>query len=204
MKKVFAVFALLVLSGIPTLAQMRGSDTPLFEVNGGYTYMWWQVPDAFKPPNHYNFNGWNAGATVNFFNWLGLALDTSGVYASQGVSNGGASEHIYSFLAGPRFYPIGHHRFTPYVHGLVGVASYYVNFNAPGVIPNETDNNLSFAVGAGLDWKWTKHITFRPVQVDYQQTRALHSDEALAPPGTIQNQNNVKYSGGIVIRFGEK
>jgi opacity protein-like surface antigen len=200
MKKLFAVLALLALSSIPTLAQRRGSDTPLFELNGGYTYMWWQVPDFAKPPNHYNFNGWNAGGTFNFFSWLGLALDTSGVYASQNVT--GASEHIYSFLAGPRFYPIGHHRFTPYVHGLVGLASYYLNFNEAGV-PNETDNNLSFAVGAGMDWKWTKHISIRLGQVDYQQTRALRAD-AVASGFSAQNQNNFKYSGGIVIRFGEK
>jgi len=203
MKKLLAVFAFLALSSIPTHAQWRGSETPLFEVNGGYTYMYWQIPSSLQPPDHYNFNGWNAGGTLNIFNWLGLALDTSGVYCSQGASSGNTSEHIYSFLAGPRIYPLGHHRFTPFAHALVGLASYYIDFNQPGT-PNETDNNLSFAVGGGLDWKWTKHISVRVAELNYQQTRALRADQAAIPGASVNNQNNFTYSGGLVIRFGEK
>jgi hypothetical protein len=203
MKKLFAVLALLALSGIPTLAQDRrgGEGAPLFEVNGGYTYMRWQVPDFAQPPSSYNYNGFNAGAALHVFNWLALATDISGVYNSQP----GFTTHIYSYLAGPRVYPLGHHKLTPFVHGLVGVASYHLHSPNPDptLVINETDNNLSFEVGGGIDWNWTKHISIRVAQLDYQQTRALRAD-AVTAGGSAQNQNNFKYSGGVVIRFGEK
>jgi opacity protein-like surface antigen len=207
MKKLFAVLALLAVSGIPTLAQARdgGEGAPLFEVNGGYTYMRWQVPDFERPPSSFNYNGFNAGAALHIFNWLALATDISGVYNTQGASGANATSHIYSYLAGPRIYPLGHHRLTPYVHGLVGLASYNLHVPASSGIPvfDETDNNLSFAVGGGVDWNWTKHISIRVAQLDYQQTRALRAD-AVALGGAAQNQNNFKYSGGVVIRFGER
>jgi len=70
-------------------------------------------------------------------------------------------------------------------------------------LPQLTDNAFSFAFGVGMDWKLTKHIAVRLGQVDYQQTRLLHTLAAeTAQPAN--NQNNFRYSGGVVIRFGEK
>jgi len=209
MKKLFALFALLVISGIPTLAQHRDGETPLFEVNGGYTYMRWEVPSFAQPPSSFNYNGFNAGAAYNVTNWLAVVADLSWVYNTQGASNANLKSHIYSYLAGPRIYPLGHHKLTPFVHGLVGVASYHLHVPASGsgvtFIPefNETDNNLSFAFGGGVDWKLTRHISIRLAQLDYQQTRALRAD-AVASGASPENQNNFKYSGGVVFRFGEK
>ena len=209
MKKLLALFAFLAVSGIPTMAQRREGVTPVLEVNGGYSYMRWQVPSFAQPPSSFNYNGFNAGAAYNITNWLAGVVDISGVYNSQGASNSNATSHIYSYLAGPRVYPLGHHKLTPFVHGLVGVASYHLHVPASGSGPtfiqefNQTDNNLSFAFGGGLDWKWTQHISIRLAQLDYQQTRALRAD-AVASGASPDNQNNFKYSGGVVFRFGEK
>jgi opacity protein-like surface antigen len=208
MKKLLAVFALLAVSGVPALAQERGGETPLFEVNAGYTFMHWQVPPALgTPPNYYNYNGFNAGAAYNITHWFAAVADISGVYNSQpNTGSGPTNSHIYSYLFGPRVYPLGHHKLTPFVHALFGVSTFRLNIPAFGgnpALPPETDNAFSFAVGAGLDWKVTKHIAIRLAQLDYQETRLLHTlaaDSQVSP----DNQNNFKYSGGVVIRFGEK
>jgi opacity protein-like surface antigen len=205
MKKLLTLFALLALSSFSTFAQRRGEETPLIEVNGGYTYMRWQVPAFAQPPSSLNYNGFNVGAALNFTRWLALAVDLSGVYNTEGPSSGNATQHIYSYLAGPRIYPVGHHKLSPYIHGLIGVASYHLHVPDPDptLVFNETDNNLSFDVGGGVDWKLSRHFAFRVGQVDYQQTRALRNDAVLSG-ASPSNQNNFKFSTGLVIRFGEK
>jgi len=212
MRKLFAVLALLAISGIPTLAQDRGGETPLFEVNGGYTYLRWEIPPALgAPQSSYNYNGFNAGAAYNITHLFAAVADISGVYNSQpNTGSGPSNSHIYSYLFGPRVYPLGHHKLTPFAHALFGVSTFTLNspaFVSNGVLmpalPQLTDNAFSFAFGVGMDWKLTKHIAVRLGQVDYQQTRLLHTLAAeTAQPAN--NQNNFRYSGGVVIRFGEK
>ena len=207
MKKPLALFALLALSSFSTFAQHRGEETPVFEVNGGYTYMRWQVPPVLvPPPSSYNYNGFNAGAAYNITHLFAAVVDISGVYNSQpNTGSGPSNTHIYSYLLGPRLYPVGHHKLTPFVHALFGISTF--DFNAPafGGSPafSLSDNAFSFAFGGGLDLKVSRHIAIRLAQLDYQQTRLLHTiaTQSQVPP---DNQNNFKYSGGVVIRFGEK
>jgi opacity protein-like surface antigen len=201
MKRLLALLALLAACGIPTLAQGR----PLFEVNGGYTYQRWAVPTVAQPPSALNFNGFNAGATFNATTWLSAAADITGTYNNQGVNGANANSHIYSYLFGPRIYPIGHRRLTPYVHGLFGVATYDLSIPAVGGVPafGESENDFSFAVGGGVDWSVGKHFAVRLGQFDYQQTRFLHNQSTIAG-FSANNQNNFKYSAGLVVRFGER
>jgi len=190
MKKLFALLALIAVSGIPALAQGRGEGTSLFEVNGGYTYLRWQVPPAVGPPSSLNYNGFNVGGTINVKNWVGLAADINGTYSS----NNGVDTHIYSYLAGPRIYPLGHHKLTPYGHALFGVATIHIPGNLPA-----TEGKFSFAIGGGVDWSLGRHLAFRVGQLDYQRTQFLR----YADP-SIDNQNNFKFSTGLVFRFGER
>jgi opacity protein-like surface antigen len=202
MKKPFALFALLAVSSFPVLAQDRGQDRPLFEINGGYTFQRWDTPPVAQPPSSFDFNGFNAGAAFHVTRWLAAVADITGTYNSQGAAGANAKTHIYSYLFGPRIYPLGHHKLTPYVHGLVGVATYDINVPAPNQF-HESNNDFSFAIGGGLDWSIGRHFAIRLGQFDYQQTRFLHAD-AVASSVPPDNQNNFKYSAGLVIRFGEK
>jgi opacity protein-like surface antigen len=210
MKKLLALFTLLAVSGIPTLAQHRERDTPIFEVNGGYTYQRWEVPPVAQGPTGptaINFNGFNVGAGYNITRWLAGVADITGTYNTQGAAGSNAKSHIYSYLFGPRIYPVGHHKLTPYIHGLFGVATYDISIPADVVnmLPafHESNNDFSFAVGGGVDWSVGRHFAIRLGQFDYQQTRFLHAD-AVGAGLSPQNQNNFKYSGGLVVRFGEK
>jgi hypothetical protein len=59
------------------------------------------------------------------------------------------------------------------------------------------DNNSgSFIIGGGLDLPIGGHLVLRPVEVDYVLTR--FGIQAL---GGNQNQNNVRYLGGVRWRF---
>ncbi|HYL69094.1 MAG TPA: outer membrane beta-barrel protein [Candidatus Limnocylindria bacterium] len=210
MKKLLALFALLAVSSIPTLAQHRDGETPVFEVNGGYTYQRWSVPPVAQGPTgptSLNFNGFNVGASYNITRWLAAAADITGTYNNQGAGGFNAKTHIYSYLFGPRIYPLGHHKLTPYVHALFGVATYNINIPADlvNMLPpfQESNNDFSFAVGGGVDWSVGKHFAVRLGQFDYQQTRFLHSD-AVGAGLSASNQNNFIYSAGLVVRFGEK
>src|SRR5271156_2873509 len=193
MKKLFAVLALLAISGIPTLAQEREDETPLFDLNAGYSYLRWEAPPVAQPPSSESYNGFNVGGAFNFTSWAALALDVNGTYnTSQGVST-----HIYRYLAGPRIYPLHHHKLSPYVQGLVGVGPYHFPTD---IAPSET--KLSFEIGGGADYTVWKNVALRG-EADYQWTQFLHaiSTESFEPPN---NQNNFKASVGVVVRFGKK
>jgi opacity protein-like surface antigen len=195
MKKLFAVFALLAITGIPTLAQERGEETPLLEGNAGYTFLRWQNPPAAQPPSSTNYNGFNVGAAYNFTDWLGLALDVSGTYnTSQGVQT-----DIYTYQAGPRIYPLHHHRLSPYVQGLIGAGT----FHFP-VLVGPTETKLAFEIGGGVDYTLWKMIALRG-EADYQWTQFLHGEaRELIPPVPANDQNNFKFAASLVVRLGHK
>jgi hypothetical protein len=138
MKQIFALFGLLAICSFSTFAQGR----PLVEVSGGYTFQRWDVPTFVQPPSTLNYSGFNVGAAFHPINWVALAREITGTYNSQN----GADTKIFSYLAGPGFYPLGHHKLTPYGHALFGVATLHL----PGNIPT-TEGKFSFAIGGGLD-----------------------------------------------------
>ena len=64
---------------------------------------------------------------------------------------------------------------------------------------NASQNNFAAAFGGGLDITLTNHIALKPIQVEYLMTQ-------IAPAGSHLNyvQNNLRYSAGVVFRFGSK
>ena len=59
-----------------------------------------------------------------------------------------------------------------------------------------TQNAFAMASGGGLDWTVSKHIAIKPIQVEYMMTQ-IDSTK-----GFGRHQNDVRYSGGVVFRFG--
>jgi hypothetical protein len=62
-----------------------------------------------------------------------------------------------------------------------------------------TQNAFSMKVGGGLDWTFSKHLGFRPLQVDYVLTR--FPDLAT---GNRANQNSLAASAGFLFTWGAK
>jgi hypothetical protein len=176
MKKILGLFGLFMLASVPAMAQYSG---PRVEVNGGYTFTSYDTPGGGPRTN---FNGWDAGAAFNVTTWLGAAADFDGSYASPG----GISVHNYTYMFGPRIYPMGHHKITPYVQGLFGGS----HISIPSF--PFTDSAFAWEIGGGIDYSIGEHIAIRVAEIDYEQTRDFQ-------PGP--DQNNFKYKGGIVFRF---
>ena len=90
MRRVVVSLALAVLFALPALAQ----NSYKAEIFGGYQYTRVNPGSGL---DGVNLNGWNASATGNLNNWLGVTADFSAGYKS--VS--GANAHFYNFLFGP-------------------------------------------------------------------------------------------------------
>lgn len=195
MKKMFGLVALLALSTLPALAQGAfEGGTPKFEVGGGYAYRMWNNDPVDSPSQRFNMNGWDANANYNVTNKVGLALDVTGTRT--GAQD--ATQWIYSYMVGPRFYPMGHHKLTPFVHGMAGAGTYKLNLSASQGGPfSYSQTRLMYGFGGGIDASLTSRIAIRVAEVDYE--RATFTIEQDLPA-----QNDFRFSAGIVIHFGEK
>jgi hypothetical protein len=102
----------------------------------------------------------------------------------KGTCGAGISES--NLLAGPRLtYEIGR-KWRPYVKFLAGGS----RFHYPNFISNQTYDYTTYAGGGGLDYLWTRHITVRPADFEYQ-----HWD---FPPTGLTPW---VYSAGVAYRF---
>ncbi len=195
MRKLLGLMTFLLLASLPAMAQ----GTPAGEVGGGYTFRSYGLPSFEQPPSRISMNGWNATGDYNFNPWFGVAVDVDWTTNS----TDGAETHISTAMIGPQIYPLGHHRLTPFVHGLVGAGRYYFNVPDCGCFgPNFTNDfseyAVAWAVGGGVDYTVAPHVAVRLGQIDFEQVRfelqAFQSGAAAA-------QNNFKYSAGILFRF---
>lgn len=194
MKKLLGLVAVLALATLPALAQggLEGT-TPKVEVEGGYSFLSWGLPSSV---GRLNMNGWQAEANYNVNKFLGLALDTAGTKNYQGLNG---TEGIYTFMAGPRFYPMGHHRLTPFVHVMAGLGHYslYLPPDPPYSAYNYTENHLAIGFGGGIDAAVTNMMSVRIAQVDYERT-VFNVGESFPA------QNNFRFSAGVVFRLGSR
>ena len=180
MKKVFQVLALLTIASVPAFAQ---GGPPTFEAGGGYTFRSFDTPGSSR----FNSNGWNATVDGNFNRWLGLAGDFDGTYGT----NSGVAIRQYTFMFGPRIYPVSHHTLTPFVQALFGVS----RFSFPSSSSRASDSEFGWVVGGGVDYTVTPMIAIRVGEVDYERTDNF---------GGNPDQNNVKVKVGVIFRFGQK
>jgi opacity protein-like surface antigen len=184
MKKLLGLLGFLMLVGLPTMAQ----DRPIADVGGGYEFRGWNL--AFEPL--LKMNGWFATGDFNFTNRIALAADVSGTYNHGG--NGFANTTIYTYQFGPRIYLLGHHRISPFVHGLFGLSRGSASFEPPCPCAIPSDTGYTWDAGGGVDLAFRNRWALR-LQGDYDQTQLF---------GGGPNQNNFKFGVGVVYRIGSK
>jgi hypothetical protein len=169
--------------------------TPKAEISGGFTIRGYYGSNGETS----HMNGGFASYDYNFFHWLGLEGEFVGVSGSLKVPQIPAQDlHVFTAMAGPKFYPFGHRKLTPFGHFLYGAginttavppfAGYGGNTNAVVV--------QSWEVGGGLDLnRWT-HWGIRLIQFDYGDAKFLGN--------SVPNQGSKRVSFGFVYRFGRK
>ena len=173
------IFSFFVLVA-PALAQV-----PRGNVFFGYSY---NRADTFVVgrSGSTSLNGWEGSLEGKIFPYVGIVADISGQYGAQDTSLGRVTGAVHSYIFGPRV-SVSVGRFTPYAHGLFGIAHESNDSIVPGL--SHSDTSFADALGGGVDYKLIPAIAWR-VQADLLQTR-FFSD----------TQDDFRFSTGIVVRF---
>jgi len=193
MKKLLGLLVVLFAFGLPTFAQDK------IEVGAGYAFRSFDQTDNV-PTTRLNMNGFDVNGTFNVNNWLGIAGDAVGTYNNSNPATNG-NNALYTFMAGPRVYPFGHHRIAPYVQAEFGGSHYSLEVPASGGEPAFAfaQRGFAWAAGGGVDIFVTRHLGLKG-QAEFEQTRFFQNPEDFPPP-TPGYQSNFVFTVGPVIRF---
>ena len=216
MQKAFTVVALFLsfalIAGATGPAPAESS--PRMETFLGYNFARFNPDSGYIPS--FNANGGSGQFTYNFSRWFGITTDIGAVHKSV-LNAADVDTTITHFVAGPRVSFHNSSRFTPFGEIMFGgshtttstqisalpVVNPLAGITLPGDVPVSarlTASNTVFAmmVGGGLDYRVSKHVSFRPFAADYYLTRP-----ASLISGQDVNKNNWRLSAGVSFLFGE-
>jgi hypothetical protein len=205
MKKSLALLAVVMMYTMAARAQ----DTPRMETFLGYTYV--RVNSASNVPA-FSANGGGGQFAYNFGKYISGVADLGAVHSGN-IGGIRIDNTAASFLFGPRVsfrYP----HIRPYFQVLFGgvyltasteLRAIAVDPSPPTPIPGQPitarigaqQTAFAMTAGGGLDIKINKHISFRPIGLDYYLTRL----ENLRTQDD-NNQNNLRYTTGFNFTFG--
>jgi outer membrane protein OmpA-like peptidoglycan-associated protein len=191
-------------------------DHPKFETYVGYNFT--RFNSATNVPA-FSANGGNGQFAINANRWLGFVADLGAVHNGN-IGDYHIDSTVSNYLFGPRVSMRKSSRLTPFIQTLFGGAHAGNSLalsatplpGQPIVLPGQpsvpantpvtlrsTASQTAFAMtaGGGLDIKLSKHVRFRPVQLEYFLTRFQNYRSA-----NDNNQNNLRYSGGLNFTFG--
>lgn len=144
-------------------------------------------------------NGGSGYFVYNINSVLGAVADF-GAYHNGSQHGSFNSDTTFTYLFGPRFSWRRWSRITPYTQFLFGGARISASIaNPAGSAYSADQNNFALAAGGGIDISVTRHVAVKPVQVEYLMTEASNF---AGNQGHVQN--GLRYSAGVVFRFGER
>ena len=185
----------LVIFGVAASAQEK-APTPTAELGFSYSYTRVNPGGAISSANA---NGGYGYAEYNLSRVFGLVGELGANYTGAAGKTllGNTS---FQYLFGPRF-NWRKSRFTPYVQTLFGGERFSSGFNAGSATPRllTSQNNFAAAFGGGVDVNVSHAFAVKPIQLEYLMTQASTG------AGNLNFvQNNLRYSAGVVFRFGAK
>ena len=210
MKNTWSLIGLVFAAATVVSAQ----DYPRAETFFGYTYM--RANSASNVPS-FSANGGSGQVAVNFNKWVGFVMDVGAVHNGN-ISDVHLDSTFTNFLFGPRI-SFRKSRVRPYfnvlfggVHAGTSIAVSAVPVATPVYTPGvstptegqavtlrATASQTSFAMatGVGIDIKINRHLSFRPIGLDYFMTRLQNFRSA-----EDNNQHNLRYTAGFNFTFG--
>lgn len=149
--------------------------------------------------------GFNVAGTGYLTKRFGFTGDFSGHYDNRndqfGIVTGQTKFSLYNLTGGPQFRFVNTTKFTPFVHGLAGVAWRNFRETIAATSTSYTDNTTSFALnlGGGVDYKINDRFSLRLGEFDYNPIflRARTVNTTAIPDRTL---NGFRFSTGIVIK----
>jgi hypothetical protein len=212
------IYAVLVPAVLVSAANAPAQNVPRFEVFGDYSLV--ASHPVVSGATSSFFNGGGGGAQVNFGRYVAFKADLQGYGSAlwsgtwtngltptpHGVTASGltytSEAKLFSYVFGPAF-TYRADKFTVFAECLAG-ASNTTGFldlqkavaSNSGALPGGgTQHPFTMALGGGLDLNVHRHLAIRLAQLDYLMIR--HTN-----PLTSNDQNNLRFSSGIVVRFG--
>ena len=191
MKRSLFLLAISTVGSIAAVAQ-EAASTPVAEVGMNYSF------DTMRPkvgaPSFISQGG--SGTFVyNINSAIGVVADLGGYHNG---ADANFNPTTFSYLFGPRVSFRKSSRFTPYFQTLFGGARVSTSLLDPNTGNAVAQNGFAAAFGGGLDVRLTDHIAVKPFQVEYLMTQLPNIWSANT------TQNNIRYSAGVVLRFGAK
>jgi hypothetical protein len=192
-----------------------GQEFPRVELGGDYSFARFS-PNAAYTQGH-SLNGGGGSITLNINEYLGVQMDLQGYQATTngftipsglsfpGGASGKVSGDLFTYMFGPQL-KVRAHGLHPFGHLLFGAAHTNVYADAFKQICQPIAGTCSFktspaedafamALGGGVDIPIGHVVSFRPAEIDYLLTRFTN-------PFANSNQNNFRYSAGLVFSFG--
>jgi opacity protein-like surface antigen len=202
LKVVVSLLALLFLFG----AAARAQETPKLDVFAGYSYMRGN-PSRDSGLHGFNLNGGQFSVSYNVNSWLSGVAEVNGYHVSRSdvftctvgncPANGtNAKGNLWTYLAGPRFSYRHLGRFTPFAQVLFGASH-----ATPNVFLTTNQTSFTMAIGEGFDYRLSRHLSIRPIEVDYLLTHFKENVNSLNVNPSSQPQNNVRATTGVVFHF---
>lgn len=172
-------------------------DVPWAELEVGYSLLHFNANNSIvgsggsssTGTTSANFNGASGSIAGNVNHWLGIVGD----FGTYSINQSNATGNVLTYVFGPRISYNHGGRFIPFGQALGGGAR--VRVTPRGFTAVEI-NTWAVALGGGLDVKVSDHFGVRLAQVEYFMTKI--SD------GVNNRQNNVRFSAGLIIRFGKR
>jgi len=195
MKTILKMLTLVVLLVPTAYAQgpLVAGMGPVLEAGVGYSYIQAGVPTQSNP---LAMNGVDLLGTADFSRRFGVHLDL-GYARSFDAYDSRHTADMFTYMAGPVFYPLRSRNLNVYTHLLLGGARETgVNFEPNGQIILGYANRFAWAGGAGGQYRFSPSLAVR-VGVDYLRTEFFNSSVAL------QGQTNLKPSVALIYTFGE-
>ena len=172
------VFALL-LGALSVEGQQKN---PKAELYGGYSFV--HLDDDIDARN---VNGWQLSVNSGFPRKFGfeIAADFSGHYGKF---------DMHTATVGPRF--LGRFKsFTFYSHFMYGMAQIRGDLKSTKLMTNKrSETSFANSIGLGIDIQVNERVALCPFRYDV----------ILSNWGDKQSQLHLRYSSGLVFRFGKK
>ena len=209
------IWGLLVLIGVIE-AVASAQDYPRSELFTGFTYT--RANSASNVPA-FSANGGGGQFFLNFNKWVGFGMDIGAVHNGN-IGGNHLDSTFTNFLFGPRI-SLRYSRIRPYFNVLFGgihaptsiaVSGIPVATNLPANIPgipppvpgqpvtlraSASQTAFAMTTGGGIDIKINRHLSFRPIGLDYLMTRLQNFRSA-----EDNNQHNIRYTTGLNFTFG--
>jgi opacity protein-like surface antigen len=195
MKTILQIVALALLFVPGAYAQnpLVAAQGPVLEAGFGYSYVQAGVPSQ---TNKLGMNGVDLLGTADFSRRFGIHVDL-GYARNFDAYNSDHQADLFTYVAGPVFYPVRRRNLNLYAHLLLGGARETgVNFEPNGQIILGYANRFAWDAGAGAQYRFSQSWAVR-VGVDY-----LHT-EFFNPSVQLVGQTNLKPSVSLIYTFGE-